>query len=114
MTVGCREKSIIRIIVSTISIITITLNGGGRWPGGRGSSFFLPHHHHHHQSQHRQRRHPQHHPDDAMMTMLRMTMSNARISIFTIRDIIMILFLESTLGVLGDEAHVSHMRYTNE
>ena len=49
-----------------------------------------------------------------MMTMLRMTMSNARISIFTIRDIIMILFLVSTLGVLGDEAHISHMRYTKE
>ena len=49
-----------------------------------------------------------------MMTMLRMTMSDARISIFTIRDIIMILFLIATLGVLGDDAHVSHMRYTKE
>ena len=49
-----------------------------------------------------------------LMTMLRMTMSDARISIFTIRDIIMILFLIATLGVLGDDAHVSHMRYTKE
>ena len=48
------------------------------------------------------------------MTMLRMSMSSARISIFTIRDIIMILFLIATLGVLGDDAHVSHMRYTKE
>ena len=59
------------------------------------------------------------------MTMLRMIMSNARISIFTIRDVIsiisiiihritMILFLLSTLDVLGDDANVRHMSYTKE